>query len=195
MTTGFASLTDSIDVTLSVPWHSYRIEGETETGLGDATIVGTWKLTDVSLLGGFRVPTGDADLGRFAGTPGKIVPLGFGTVDLLLGVTHSRPLSEEWRLLGAALVSIPLGDYDEVPPPGVELATQPALTISGRVGVQGAPFRIALDLQWKDAEEFDDGGAFAWITPGATWGPLDVDVQVPLKGGHFVATIGLNVRF
>lgn len=160
-------------------------------GPGDATLSALWSPADLGLLAGLRLPTGDDDLDVFQGARGKVVPLGNGTVDLLLGGTYRRP-----PFFDTLVLSIPLNASDEEPPPGVTLGTASAFTVFNRLGVSHSFAWLALDLQWKDEEDLDDGGTFAWITPGLSLGPVELSVQLPLHDdGQPSMTLSLGLSW
>ena len=180
---------------LELPWRRLESEGRAEEGPGDAVLHASWRPSDLGLFAGLRLPTGQDDLDRFRGVRGKVVPLGNGTLDLLLGASYrSAPFFD------TLLLSIPLTDAEEEPPPGVELGTASAFSVFNRAGAGTSiaePLAgwLALDVQWKDDVRHDGGGTNAWLTPGLTLGPVEIYVQIPLAGGHAAATLALALSW
>ncbi len=189
--------TASLNLSISVPYHSYETEADgagadsLEAGVGDLTIAGIWapwageddreKLFDprrLAFLVGLRLPTGEGDLDRFAGVGGEIVPLGSGTTDLLLGGVYRTNLGAGLRAFDALVFSVPLEENDDEPPPGTFLGTKDAFSVFNRAGIaygvgEAVDVHLALDLLWKGEADGtvvsrDDGGTFLWMTPGAT---------------------------
>ncbi len=192
-----------------------------ESGLGDISLSVTFRPWDaegaplfdarrLSFIAGMKLPTGDADLDRFAGSTAEIIPLGSGTTDLQLGVGYATEFSGLFRAFDTLLFSIPLNDNDDEPPPGAFLAQKSAFTIFNRAGVAWTaadwiePF-LAFDVQWKSraggsAVSEDGGGTFLWLTPGVTVRPgaameIDLSVQIPLGDGQPALTLGIGRRF
>jgi hypothetical protein len=192
-----------------------------ESGVGDISLSVTFRPWDpegadfvserrLSFIAGLKLPTGNPDLDRFAGSTAEIVPLGSGTTDLHLGLGYAVPLLEELRAFDTFFVSVPLNENDDEPPPGGFLGQKPAFTIINRVGIAWnaaawiEPF-AAFDVQWKDRADGtvvsrDDGGTFLWFTPGVTIRPggdaeVDLSLQLPIDGGHPSITLGISRRF
>jgi hypothetical protein len=183
-------ITEALRIGAAFPWRRLESEDHVEEGPGDATLTALWTAWDVEWLAALRLPTGDDDLDAFRGARGKVVPLGNGTFDLLLGATYRMS-----PFFDTVIFSIPLTDADEEPPPGVELGTASASTVFNRLGVGYSIAWLALDLQWKDSARLDDGGTIAWITPGLSWGPLELAIQIPLQDGHPTVTLSVGVAW
>jgi hypothetical protein len=200
-------------------------------GIGDITILGSWApwvaehdhdhdepgheepdpdaffdRRRIRFFGGFRLPTGDPDLDLFAGTQGEVVPLGSGTAQLLLGASTNAPIAPRFRLFDALLLTIPLGDNNDEPPPPTKLGSKPAFTVFNRLGVSWTALEwldlyLALDVQWKDdargdAVGGDSGKSLAWFTPGVViHGPSETAFEVSYRTAHELMTIGVSKRF
>jgi len=192
-----------------------------ESGIGDLSLSVTFRPWDpdgagaiserrLSFIAGLKLPTGNPDLDRFAGSTAEIVPLGSGTTDLHMGLGYALPLIADVRAFDTLFFSIPLNENDDEPPAGAFLGQKSALTILNRFGAAWSaaewiePF-VAFDFQWKDrasgsAVSRDDGGTFMWLTPGVTLRPggaaeVDLSFQIPIDGGHPSVTLGIARRF
>ncbi len=205
-----------------------------DRGIGDAAILGSWApwvaehdhdehepsaepheepdpdaffdRRRLRLFGGVRLPTGDRDLDLFAGTQGEVVPLGSGTAQLLLGASMNAPVASKFRLFDAFLLTVPLGNNGDEPPPPTRLGSKPAFTIFNRLGVSWTAadwldVYLALDAQWKDdahgdAVGGDSGESLAWFTPGVVvHGPSETAFEVSYRTAHELVTISVSKRF
>ena len=202
-----ARLSREIEVDLSVPWRDLETDDRELRGIGDITATAVWSPFpefNISFLGGLRLPTGDKDLGVFAGSTGEVVPLGNGAWEALLGASYHVQLLDRVRMFTSLVATIPLNDADAVPPAPTVLGSASVNTVQWRVAAavtvaEPVDLYAALDVQWKDKEagvKGDVGETIEWGTLGAVVElPGRLTLEVSWRIAHELVTVGVTRRF
>lgn len=152
------------------------------THLGDARVVArysptadTGAATDFGLLAGVKLPTGRINVSNADGDVAeRTLQPGSGTTDTILGLYLSRSTSlwnRSARVFAQAQAQLPVNTHEDFRP-GNQYTIDAGI-VYPEIGAFSGLCQVNAVVKdhdhGREAEEIDSGGAFVWLSPGASY--------------------------
>lgn len=191
------------------------------THLGDVRLIGRYSptpnpetSTDFGMLAGVKLPTGRTDVSNSDGDLAeRTLQPGSGTTDAIIGFYASRPFNlwnRSARLFVQSQAQLPANTHEDFRP-GNQYTLDVGIAYP-QIGDFSGLFQINALIKdhdhGREAEEADSGGAFVWLSPGASYalthstriyGFLQLPLYQRVRGIQVVAnwtiSIGASVGF